>query len=340
MNRLILSFDYEIYFDGTNEYQNVLKNTKHILEICRKRNVKLVFFVDIYYLIKLREECLDDIADKVSGQLREIIYSGHEIQYHLHPHWVHAKYSHSDNRWNYDPNEYSFSDLVNRYGKEFAYDCFRKGFECIEEISGVKPIAFRAGGLSIDQSQKELCELMTRYKMKFDSSVMPGLVKTGRHIDIDHREAPLKSSWLINPETGFLKDSAEGFIIELPVMTITKKELDPFRRISTSLKYRLLGKIPSYISDDTSSKTFDLAVEYSSHPISITFDKSSKRDLLLLKFFSNEYFSKRGNVMCILSHTKSFINQSFETFDSFLEWVQSDSGKISIVGFGDIMKIR
>ena len=40
MRKIILSFDYEIYFDGKNNYQSLISNTHEILKIADRHSIK------------------------------------------------------------------------------------------------------------------------------------------------------------------------------------------------------------------------------------------------------------------------------------------------------------
>lgn len=342
MNRIILSFDYEIYFDGSNRLDSLIQNTDEILKSAKKSNSKLVFFIDIYYLIKLEEYGLSSHFDKLRNQILEMIDKGHEIQYHLHPHWINAQYNKDKDLWKYDQLEYSFNDIIKIYGKTFAYDKFNKGVNKMKEWFAYKPMAYRAGGLSIDQNQGELLELLIENKFEYDSSVMPGLYLQGKFIHIDHRSAPKKAIW--NVDDTFLSESKtssiDSSIKEIPVMTINKFDIPLSDRIMTSLKYRAISAI---IAKDDSlleniGRPFDLEINQSTYPISITFDKSKLADILLLKYFTKTYFKKNANIMCILSHPKSFLNQSFEVFNTYLNWVDKNRNKYIFSGFSDILK--
>ncbi len=342
MNRIILSFDYEIYFDGSNRLEALILNTNEILKRAKESNSKLVFFIDIYYLIKLEENGLTNHFDKLKNQILEMINEGHEIQYHLHPHWINAQYNKEKDIWKYDQLEYSLTDIIKIYGKTFAYDKFNKGVIKMKEWFNYKPLAYRAGGLSIDQNQGELLELLIENKFEYDSSVMPGLYLHGKFIHIDHRLAPRKAIWTIYDS--FLSETntlnKKNSIKEVPVMTIEKNDIPFTDRMITSIKYRaftaLNAKDDSVI--ENIGRPFDLEINKSVYPISITFDKSKLADILLLKYFTKSYFKKDANIMCILSHPKSFLNQSFEVFNTYLKWVDKNRNKYIFSGFSDILK--
>ena len=78
MNKVILSFDYEIYFDGKNDYQTLITNTSSILSIAKMHSIKCVFFVDSYYLIQLKHFKLDEAYEAIVNQIKQIQEAGRQ----------------------------------------------------------------------------------------------------------------------------------------------------------------------------------------------------------------------------------------------------------------------
>ncbi len=341
MKNIILSFDYEIYFDSSNRYSPLLDNTREILRISSEYNTRLVFFIDIYYLIKLEEFGLTDVFNQIRNQIQDVLRNGHEIQYHYHPHWINAEYRKENDTWHFDNTEYSLSDIIRKYGKEFAFDSFNKGILKMKKLFNYSPMAYRSGGLSIDRNQEDLIQLLLDNKFQFDSSVMPGLYLNGKYISIDHTSAPESATWKIDSKSGFMNKSAgsNSCLREIPVMSLKKQDIKALDRFLTSVKYRIAGKVGgnsySAVSEET-GKPFDLGISESVYPISITFDKSNIRDIILLKFFTKEFFRNKGDLMCILSHPKSFLKESFVVMKNYFEWVSEKSGEYRFCVFNEL----
>ncbi|MCC6818894.1 MAG: hypothetical protein IT245_08385 [Bacteroidia bacterium] len=336
MKRIILSFDYEIYFDGRNNYDTLIANTNKILDIARKNNCKLVFFIDIAYVFKLNSTGQIKACEEIILQCHKMRELGHEIEYHFHPHWINAIYDQSMNRWKFDRTEYSFSNIVSKYGIDYTTAWFNKIYEFFIEVIKAKPIAFRAGGLSINDFQKEYIELLHSLDFKFDSSVMPGIKMNGMYLKVDHSSAEDLERWKIGPQLGFFKQSLSNEIVldEIPVMTCKKEKIGLFSRIKTSVNYRVLNLFNPKRSHYEGG-TFDHGMFESIFPTSITFDGSGKSDIVIMKHFTNAYFNQGKKLLCMLSHPKSFMIESFFLLDNYLKWINSQN-KIKIVGFKDI----
>lgn len=338
MKQIILSFDYEIYFDGGNNYETLVSNTNKILSIARKNRTKLVFFIDVLYLIKLEEFGLKDAWTILKSQVDDISKQGHEIQFHFHPHWINVKYDDIENFWTFDKTEYSFSDISEKYGLDFAMKSFESAYEKFKDYFKVDSIAYRSGGLSINSHQKEMIELLIKNKFKFDSSVLPGLRYKGKYLNADHSNSPLKNHWKIDPSNGFFTESigASAYVTEIPVMSLEKDKIKFANRIYTSIVYRMYNMFSNRRATNTESKPIDLNLTETYYPTSITFDKSANSDIVILKHFTREYFRLNNQIMCILSHPKSFLNQSFEVFEKYAKWLNLHKKAIKVSGFNDI----
>lgn len=335
MNKVILSFDYEIYFDGGNNYEALIENTEKILSLSKKNDTKLVFFIDVLYLVKLEENNLSKAWSVLKNQVSEMSSAGHELQFHFHPHWINAVYDSKSDQWQFDKTEYSFSDIKNKYGIESARRSFNSAYQKFKDYFGKESCAYRSGGLSINESQNNLIDLLLDNDFKYDSSVMPGLKISGKYLNVDHTKYPNKNIWKIDSDSGFFEECKnDKCLIEVPVMSIQNSKINIFKRAYTSLFYRLYSVAGSKAGKE-SGKPFNLEIEDTLYPTSITFDKSTLPDIVLLKHFTDVYFSLDNSVMCILSHPKSYLDQSYKVFENYLQWIKAKSN-VSIVGFEDL----
>ena len=96
MKKVILSFDYELFFgerSGTVD-NSIIRPTELLLNKLDKINGKATFFVD-YLMIKYLEAQPKTTkeARKITTQLQEIVQQGHRIELHIHPHWIDACYN-------------------------------------------------------------------------------------------------------------------------------------------------------------------------------------------------------------------------------------------------------
>ena len=96
---ILLTFDYELFFGPkTGTIDNcMIKPTYKLLNLFKTYDIKGTFFVDILFLIKLKESNLfKDDYEKIIKQIHDIILSGSRIELHIHSHWLNSDFSKSE----------------------------------------------------------------------------------------------------------------------------------------------------------------------------------------------------------------------------------------------------
>ena len=111
---IYLTYDYELFFGsptGSAE-KCIVEPTEHIRKIAKDTGVKMVFFVDVGYLIRLdhykntfNQAKLD--FELVITQIKMLVDEGHDCQLHIHPHWEDCVYT--ENGWDMNVERYKIS---------------------------------------------------------------------------------------------------------------------------------------------------------------------------------------------------------------------------------------
>lgn len=334
MRKIILSFDYEIYFDGKNNYQSLISNTHEILRIADRHSIKCVFFVDAFYVYQLKKANLTTAYDDMCDQLKTIRSKGHELQYHFHPHWLNAVYVSDKNEWHYNKSDYSYSDLVNQYGIEKANEAFEIGLHCFEQICHTKSIAFRAGGLSIQGAETALIDLLVKNGFIYDSSILPQLKIEAKYLNIDYSNAPNKDQWFIDQSFLMASDHLTS-LIEIPLMKMDAYKGSFFSKLPIRVFYRLLKAIEIKPKINSKrGKPMDLQMINTYYPDSISFDLSSGSDCLLMKHYTRLFYRQNRQLMCMISHPKSMEKPSLLTMNKYCKWLKKQA--IHCIGFSDL----
>jgi len=174
---VLLTFDYEIFLGRKSGVcQKVLiEPTEQILSVLKKYKVQAIFFVDTTYLIRLLRESknnklLRNDFDNVIKQLNHIYKDGHEIFYHLHPHWMDAKYIENKNEWDLScTKRYS----VDALSYEELDELFKQSKDILLNYvsENLSLIAYRSGGL-VMKNFKLLIPLFKKYEITHDSSIL------------------------------------------------------------------------------------------------------------------------------------------------------------------------
>jgi hypothetical protein len=195
---LLFTFDYELFLGerSGNVQECLIRTTDKLLARLNRYGFKSIFFVDTVYLLRLREQAALHAPakadlDTITGQLVRMLDAGHEIQPHLHPHWIDAVYDHKTNEWCL-PNKryYTFAALP----EDKRTGLFDQSVDLIRSVQRIAkqghPVdSYRAGGWSV-QPFANFRPYFLKHGIVHEFSVIPGryLYSDAHHFDF--REAP------------------------------------------------------------------------------------------------------------------------------------------------------
>lgn len=196
---IYITLDYELVLGknvGTVR-SCLVESTTALCNMLRKYSVKVTFFVDCAYLLRMSElkdnyPALQKDYDDVVTNLQYLHGQGHSLQYHFHPQWLYSTYDNAG--WHMDYDHYKLSDVEEtKLRKDF-----RNGIILLESIVNEKPVAFRAGGFSLTTCNYYV-DLFKENGILIDSSVNGGKVSSKLH-SYDYTNAPQKTSWLFEDD--------------------------------------------------------------------------------------------------------------------------------------------
>ena len=237
--RIFVTFDYELYF-GTNTgtvSRCMIEPTEMLTKAADKAGVKFCHFVDIGFIIRLKEEmkrhqALRKDYDLIARQLDHLQRNQHDLQLHIHPHWEDSFYD--GEKWICKTERYKLadfpsadvSDIVHRYKTALAE---------FTDLSRI--IAYRAGGWCL-QPFSHIREALMANGIRIDSSVFANGAFTSEQYAYDFRGAPLAGRWTF--ENDPLKPAEDGYFTEIPISSIHNSPLFYWRLF-------LLGRINPYL---------------------------------------------------------------------------------------------
>lgn len=227
MRYILLTLDYELYGNGSGDvFKHIIEPTKKILHICNTYNAKITIFFEVIEYWKLKEEWnkgnkmgyIDNPIVAMENQIQEAYKNGHDVQLHLHPQWVDAKWIHG--AWVVNNEEWRLGGYRRNNSTEI-YNLIKKGKETIEEIikavdSNYVCSTLRAGGYNIQPSH-EIVNAMKLLGMKADCSIVPGAIEKGSLSQYDFSTIPIdKGYWECGKQ---LESEGETGIFEIPIVT-------------------------------------------------------------------------------------------------------------------------
>jgi hypothetical protein len=116
---LLYSIDYEVFWTRNDDEIRVLVDpTERLLRQAEELGVRYTLFVDVLSLFRYRELGLPRFVDAVEHQLRGAVRRGHDVQTHLHPHWLTAE--RNGDEWSFDPESFllgTFGDADQVYSR-------------------------------------------------------------------------------------------------------------------------------------------------------------------------------------------------------------------------------
>ena len=229
-----LTLDYELWGDGSGHiFKDVIEPTDKILDICDLYNAKITIFFEVveYWRIKKEWESgnymgyTSDPAAAMKMQIADAYRRGHDVQLHIHPQFINAKFE--DGAWRTD-DKWCMKDIPLNKNSSFDMNLKKvlsEGKRTLEDI--LKPVSssyvcniFRAGGFNILPSEN-IIKTLEELKFKADSSVFAGGYEISNLSNIDYRKIKntipywsIKNNNVLIQENNLLKESK---MIELPV---------------------------------------------------------------------------------------------------------------------------
>lgn len=285
--KILLSFDYEIFGNGTGLVQCcMIKPMTRLIGVCDLYDVKITVFFEMGHYWALQSAIDEGINVEefkkqiylIEEQLKLLIQKGHDVQFHFHSQWLQRKWD--GNRWILNekliPLPIIFNHTLNNQFTNFD-QIFKKAKLDLEQL--LKPvdnnyqcIAFRAGYLCVQPSD-EILNAAKRQGFLCDSSVLPFAECKSNLVNYDFRRCSNSSWWRIDP-VDVVTPSMKGELIEVPIGSV----------ILTFLQRLQLKMLSSFATQEMFNHTCD------GFPIPLNFNRSSRLKKLRT-FFSNKQFT-------------------------------------------------
>lgn len=207
----------------------MVEPTYKLAEILEINDSKMTVFWDIlhyYRLIELENDYHEIKNDRklIDEQISFLISKGHDIQLHLHPHWLDAVYKDDEWKFIYDRfNLHALSEEESAEKIETILGCITISKQLMEKvirkhIPGYNVTTFRAGGYLIEPFLK-LKKAFEQNNIFVDSSVLPGMAYDNPVNKYDFRNYPSKNYYRFENEPS--QFSKKGKFVELPVTTLS-----------------------------------------------------------------------------------------------------------------------
>jgi hypothetical protein len=234
------SVDYELFWiRNFDEVETLVKPTAALLRVADELGTPFTIFVDVLSVWRYAELGRNDFVAAVEAQLVDAVQRGHDVQTHIHPHWLRAAYDGAC--WSFDPECF----LLGNFGDE--NEVYRLTHEVLVRAKGYlenllrpvapayRTIAYRAGGYGIQPGERPILRALADAGYKIDSSIVPGKWSITAANQIDFRSVPDQPNYYLSAEGGLERATAKG-ILEVPIIAGTVDSLTFLRRLTAHLR--------------------------------------------------------------------------------------------------------
>jgi hypothetical protein len=349
---ILYSADYELFLGKNHllEKEILIDTTNKLTEVCNEVNIPMNFFIDALCIIKYAEIGRDEFVNMVKNQLINVYQNGHDVQAHIHPHWINAKYI--SGQWQFALNDFllgnSFDNLDDIYNHSLAILSQVKDYltNIIQTVDPeYKCIACRLGGYGIQPNEKQVIKALYEAGFTIDSSIVPGKKYISNVNKIDFTNVPDLSNYFINSKHGIDKPSSSG-IFEIPIAAVNEQK-------KTDIIVRFSGKFIRALHRNRYKPTingveiqrinriqltalqriFTIIIKQMSQIRKLWFQLELSYDpkhmFNITKYYLNKYENQKADVFfSFICHPKSISNmhlQSLRKFHSLLKNYYKDN---------------
>jgi len=328
MIKCVFTIDYEIYGNGEGSLKDLVFEPADALKtLFKKRNAKLVLFVEAAELEVIESAKTDPAVELVRRQIRDYYRDGFEIGLHMHPQWYQARFE--NGRWFMNYDEYNLCVLprdriLNLVDRSIAY---------LRKATGdpsFKPLSFRAGNWLFQPTQTA-ASVLAEQGVRVDSSVFKG----GRQLQhrLNYRRALANGyAWPFSADVNV--PDPQGALTEYPIHT----RMVPPWKILTDKRIGLQRKGPSGPGPGSARWYRLMDFLRFRHPLKFDFCRLTIEELKRMLDREIRKDQKNPEVfrpLVAIGHTKDLVD--FKTVELLLSYL--DENKIALSTFKEIVSM-
>lgn len=342
--------DYELFF-GKNfksEDEVLIAPTYELMQTLERGGARLSILADVLCIMKYENEGLHDFAQAASEQLMEAARGGHDVQLHLHPHWITS--TRTPSGWKFDMKRYRLHDFG--FGEGGAGEIIRMSKAYLEDIiRKAKPdyscMAFRAGGWCM-QPEEELLRALLGEGIWIDTTIYRGARLKKPHY-VDFTQVPDMANWWVAPELGIMYDAGFGSdkVFEVGIGSFWDMPTMWQRKLATMKikSERGIGRRPARgMPADRENSPMGRALrrldQFLFQPVMFNFEASCREEM---RWIVERYLEKldctgEDHYIAMLGHPKNMTDENLNELEGFLEEMNRDfSGRVgfeTLAGIG------
>lgn len=217
--KILLSFDHELSLGGAPCYStNLFDPTERILSLAEELGLSITLFTDVLGAIRFKEWDEKGFFKHYEDQLGRAVGNKHDVQLHLHPHWLDSEFRDGT----FSPSKsFALSSFKDQPWPNNIPGIITQGVGFLTELcrkydSSYRCIAYRAGGYNLAPETSTILSSLYEQGIRIESSITKGFYFRSKLSKIDFRNMPTRCNWLI-AKNGPLNEEASTGLFEIPI---------------------------------------------------------------------------------------------------------------------------
>lgn len=340
--KLFLTFDHELPLGRikTSYNASLFEPTEKVITLANELGVKLNLFTDILCAQQFKVWDNESFFIPYKAQLQKALINGHDVQLHIHPHWLTSKF---ENETFLPSTDFGLSNFKENILFGGIPGIIKQSIENLNEIckpvnADYKCVAYRAGGFNIAPATSEIFHALYHHGIRYDSSMAKGYYFKSVISEVDFRKLPKLPNWIVSPENYHQASDSAG-VLEIPIASIPK----------TPFEVPTLFKMKKYSSrapishgevihlNNQVDRLSKLNMLFSSRLLS--FDNYTLTLQYLMQIFNynvKKYKSSETIMLSIISHPKSMGDYSFELMKAFVLEIQQKYPDVEFLTYSQL----
>ena len=325
--RLLLSFDHELSLGGTESYRhNLFDPTETLFAVADELSVPITLFTDILCGLRYREWDYEGFYVPYCRQLHSALARDHDVQLHVHPHWVNSTFSGGVFRPSTSFSLESFSDTP---PPNDVASIIARAFSSLVEICRAREpryacIAYRAGGFNL-APEDQVLTVLHRHGIRIDSSVIKGYRFKSEISEVDYSRTPSPANWTVWPPG----------IFEVPIASKPRTPLNNLPFLTSRVLHRKRAHDPrgSAIHAQHTQPLQKLGRLFPRSAWTLGFDDAAQSvdDVMKILHAHVAAHSRDREIICAaLSHPKNMGEYEFALMRAFVRRARREFGNALI----------
>ena len=339
--KLLLTFDHELPLGGvrTSYKEAMFDPTYRLFELADTLEVPVVLFTDVLCGIRYKEWDNSSFYRPYVKQLQDAILKHHDVQLHLHPHWLTTSF---ENNSFLPSGDFRLADF--KANKTYSIDnIIKKGVGflkevCMEANQDYRCIAFRAGGFNIEKATPEIITSLYKNGIRFDSSIVKGYYFRSGLSEVNCLNMPAAPNWFIGLDGNVRKEAKHG-IFEVPVASIPKTPFEMPTRFKLKKLSRRAPRDHGFQIHEGNLTDLKSKIKMMFSARMLSFDNytlSIDYLMKILEYNVRKYRKNNTAILSIIGHPKSMGDYSFFLMESFVKKVRQKYPEVEFTTFSKL----